>query len=170
MEVIGAPAKCIICTSEWVTEIEKKYRYNKHKISPIARDYTEKFKLSEISMRKYLTLHFHNLHRKRGVTKMLREEQVVGDLQDENVDFDGYKDAALKKAMVNLKDPTMKVRPMDVAALENVTINRAKVGVEEKMLKLRMASLYGGFIDPANTTEGEVIEDDKSTAVQPVNP
>lgn len=154
---------CEICKSEHVKEIEKRYRY-KHKIMPIAKEFAPMFNRPVSTMRVWLKLHFDNLHRKYRIAEQVRQQEVIATLEDQGINFESYKDKALKKALLHLEDPLAVVKPTDVAALENVSLHKAKLGLEEKNLQLRMAQIYGGFTPP-KIVEGEVV--DESPGVLP---
>lgn len=163
---------CVICKSEFVKDIERKYR-RKHKVLPLAIEYAPKLNMPSSTVRVKLKLHFDNLHRKYRIAEAIRNQELIADIQDKGVplDFDSYKEKALSKAFLHLEDPGAKVTPKDVAVLENVSINRAKIGLEKKALELRMAQVYGGYFTKA--IEGEVVKDVKqellSRGVQPEN-
>ncbi len=145
---------CQICQSELCSEIERKFR-KRHKIMPIAVEYAPHFNRSVASLRKWLTAHFENLHRKYRLAQKAKEQEIVATLEDKGISFDDYRDRALKKAFLHLEDPSATVKPTDIAALENVAIAKQKQGLEESAFKLRIAQMYGGFLDKA--VEGEVV-------------
>lgn len=153
---------CEICKSEHVKEIEKRWRFKK-KILPLAKEYAPKFNRPVSTMRVWLKLHFDNLHRKYRIAEQVRQQEIIATLEDKGINFESYKDKALQKAILHLEDPDAIVKPTDVAALENVSLHKAKLGLEQKQLELRMAQIYGGFTSPA--IEGEIVDD--STGVLP---
>ena len=165
---------CVICKSEFVKDIEKAYR-KKPKILPLALEFAPKMNMVPSTLRVKLKLHFDNLHRKYRLAEQIKEREMIADLQDKGVPltFDTYKDKALAKAFLHLEDPMAKVTPKDVAVLENVSINKAKIGLEKKNLELRMAQVYGGFFKgKVNVIEGEEIKDEPkvdSGGVLPAN-
>ena len=96
---------------------------------------------------------------------MLREHEIVEDLRDKGVDLEEYRDELLKKALIALRDPTAKIKPTDVAAIENALVNKQKVGMEQKKFEIGMSALFGGFIDKDKAKDGEII--DGSTGILP---
>lgn len=129
---------------------------------PIAVEYAPHFNRSVASLRKWLTAHFENLHRKYRLAQKIKEQEVVATIEDQGIiSFDDYRNKALKKAFLHLEDPLAVIKPTDIAALENVAIAKQKQGLEENAFKLRIAQMYGGFV--GNAVEGEVVEDGAKT-------
>lgn len=171
MEVSLLP-DCHICESEYVQEVERMYRGNKHKILPIAREFAPKFGHPASTMRAWLKKHFENLHPKYrdAQEKIEKEKRVESILESENINFDDYKLIALKKAILQMEEGHIKVRPTDIAALENVGIAKKKLGLEEEAMKLQMAKMYGGFLkDKEKAVEGEVVDESRGVLPETTN-
>lgn len=148
---------CTVCKSEYGVEIDKAFR-KKSKVLPLAREYAPKFNTGVENMRKMLTKHVDNLHRKYKYAKKWQSIDRKAEIEEKfGIDFEEYKDKALEKALLALESGAVKVKPTDIAALENVSLQKQKLGLEKEAMKVRMAAIMGGF---TTAIEGEEVKDE----------